>query len=52
MKKNKLPFGTQFTPNVINLREILQLIKDNEGLESSHFIDELIKKYCNYSATK
>ena len=45
MKKNKLPFGTQFTPNVINLREILQLIKDNEGLESSHFIDELIKKY-------
>ena len=31
MERNELPFGTQFTPNVVDLRIILQLIKDNEG---------------------
>ena len=34
MERNELPFGTQFTPNVVDLRIILQLIKDNEGAET------------------
>jgi len=41
MKNNELPFGTQFTPNAVDLHNILQLIKDAEGQETSVFIDKL-----------
>lgn len=45
MERNELPFGTQFTPNVVDLRIILQLIKDNEGAETGVFIDRLFETF-------
>ncbi len=45
MERNELPFGTQFTPNVVDLRIILQLIKDNEGAETGVFIDRLVETF-------
>ena len=45
MECNELPYGTQFTPNVVDLRVILQLIKDNEDVETSVFIDRLVAAF-------
>lgn len=50
MERNELPFGTQFTPNVVDLRIILQLIKDNEGAETGVFIDRLVETFFSSNA--
>lgn len=45
MNKKDLPYGTQFTPNVVDLREVLKLIKENQGEQTQPFIDELVRNY-------
>ena len=35
---NTLPFGTQFSPNQIELPQLLQLIIDNEGDDTAPLI--------------
>lgn len=42
---NPLPFGTQFTPNQIDLPKLLQLIADNEGEDSSPLINDIVNTF-------
>ncbi|MCL2627726.1 MAG: restriction endonuclease [Oscillospiraceae bacterium] len=41
MNNNELPFGTQFSPNVVDLRTVLKLINRYEGEETTVFINAL-----------
>lgn len=47
---NTLPFGTQFSPNQIELPRLLQLIIDNEGDETSPLIDKIAIAFFNSNA--
>lgn len=38
---NMLPFGTQFSPNQINLPQLLRLVFENEGNETAPLIDDI-----------
>jgi site-specific DNA-methyltransferase (cytosine-N4-specific) len=42
---NELPFGTQFSPKVVNLQTILKLIKDNEGQETNVLLNALVNAF-------
>jgi len=41
MNNNELPFGTQFSPNIVDLRTALRLIKENEGCDTNVLINAL-----------
>lgn len=41
---NTLPFGTQFSPNQIELPQLLQLIIDNEGDDTAPLITVVTPK--------
>lgn len=45
MEPNKLPFGSQFSPNVIDLKEILLLADSLTGQPIPSFVSEVSKKY-------
>lgn len=40
-----LPFGTQFSPNQIELSQLLQLIAENEGDDTSPLIDAIVAAF-------
>lgn len=50
MEPNKLPFGTQFSPNIINLKDLLQMASDYTGHPISDLVQEIAKKYWPTSA--
>ena len=41
MEKKTLPYGTQFTPNQIDIMALLQVIEANEGVSAKDFTKEL-----------
>ena len=45
MDNLELPFGSQFSPNVINLRDLLLIAKDNEGISIGDYSKIVAKKY-------
>ena len=49
MIENELPFGSQFSPNITNLADILQVIGENEGKTISEFTSILASKYFSSS---
>lgn len=50
MEPNKLPFGSQFSPNVIDLKELLQMANDCSGRPISELIQKIAKKYWEKSS--
>ncbi len=40
-----LPFGTQFSPNQIDLPQLLQLVSENEGDETAPLIDAIVAAF-------
>ena len=42
---NVLPFGTQFSPNQIDLPRLLQLVSENEGAETAPLIDAIVTAF-------
>lgn len=47
---NTLPFGTQFSPNQIELSRLLQLLVEHEGDETSPLIDAIVATFFNNNA--
>ena len=45
MELNKLPFGTQFTPEQTNLRRLLQLAQEFDGKSNQDFASEIAKEF-------
>ena len=45
MEPNKLPFGTQFTPEQTNLRRLLQLAQEFDGKSNKDFAYEIAKEF-------
>lgn len=45
MEKKTLPYGTQFTPNQINIMKLLRIIKANEMVSAKDFTKELEKAF-------
>jgi len=52
MNNNELPFGTQFSPTIVSLDEIVQLVKENDGKTITEFVDVLAEKYWPSSPSK
>lgn len=52
MNPNQLPFGTQFSPTIVGLGEVLQLANENDGKSISEFVDVLADKYWATSESK
>ena len=50
MEPNKLPFGTQFSPNIIGLKDLLQLANEYSGHSISDLVQEIARKYWPNSA--
>lgn len=38
MKENELPFGSQFSPNIIDLLDVLKFTDENEGKTIQEFV--------------
>ena len=51
MKKNELPFGSQFSPNIIDLSDVLKFTGENEGKPIAEFVDLLAERYYSSSRT-
>ncbi len=49
---NTLPFGTQFSPNQIELPQLLQLIIDNEGDDTAPLITAIVDTFFSTNATE
>ena len=49
---NTLPFGTQFSPNQIELPKLLQLIIDNQGDDTTPLITAIAGAFFNTNATE
>ena len=47
---NTLPFGTQFSPNQIDLPRLLQLVSENEGEETAPLIDAIVTAFFSEKA--
>ena len=47
---NTLPFGTQFSPNQIELSQLLQLIIDNEGDDTAPLITAIVDTFFSANA--
>lgn len=46
MDKNKLPYGTQFTPGQINLKELLDIVYANDGSDDTKsLINDIIDHF-------
>jgi site-specific DNA-methyltransferase (cytosine-N4-specific) len=45
MKRDELPYGSQFSPNVVDLRRAIQLIVDNENKDSSSLITNIANSF-------
>ena len=45
MDTNKLPFGTQFTPEQADLRRLLQLAQEFDGKANKDFVAEIAKAF-------
>lgn len=43
MEKKTLPYGTQFTPNQIDIMKLLKVIEANEGVPAKDFADKIEK---------
>ncbi len=49
---NTLPFGTQFSPNQIDLAQLLQLVSENEGDETAPLIDAIVTAFFSNKAER
>lgn len=49
---NTLPFGTQFSPNQIELPQLLQLIIDNEGDDTAPLITAIVDTFFSTNAVE
>lgn len=50
MEKKTLPYGTQFTPNQIDIMKLLKVIEANEGVTGKDFTTELEKTFFKKNA--
>ena len=48
---NKLPFGTQFTPEQADLRRLLQLAQEYDGKANKDFVSEIAKEFFSEKGT-
>lgn len=48
--KLTLPFGTQFSPKIVDLRRVIEVIKAFEGESTDIFIEELVKVFFSKNA--
>lgn len=51
MDTNKLPFGTQFTPEQADLRRLLQLAQEFDGKANKDFVAEIAKAFFSEKGT-
>ena len=51
MKENELPFGSQFSPNKVDLQDVLRFTGENEGKPISEFVPLLADRYFSSSST-
>ncbi|MDO4803678.1 MAG: restriction endonuclease [Lachnospiraceae bacterium] len=51
MKENELPFGTQFSPNIIDLQDVLRFTDENKGKTIQDFVRLLAERYFAASST-
>lgn len=51
MKENELPFGSQFSPNIVDLQDVLRFTSENEGKRISEFVSLLADRYFSLSST-
>lgn len=51
MKENELPFGSQFSPNIIDLLDVLKFTDENEGKTIQEFVRLLAERYFATSST-
>lgn len=51
MEPNKLPFGTQFTPEQADLRRLLQLAQEFDGKSNKDFVSEIAKEFFSEKGT-
>lgn len=51
MKENELPFGSQFSPNIVDLPDVLEFTDANEGKPVSEFVRLLADRYFSASST-
>lgn len=49
---NILPYGTQFSPNQIDLPRLLQLVSENEGTETAPLIDAIVTAFFSDKAER
>lgn len=49
---NILPFGTQFSPNQIDLPQLLQLVSENEGEETAPLINAIVAAFFSDKAER
>ena len=45
MRNNELPFGTQFSPNVIDLIDLLEMARECEGKTIGEYVEKIATKY-------
>ena len=43
----KMPYGAEFSPEKINIKELLKLAKKHEGDSANDLVKEIAKKYFN-----
>ena len=51
MKENELPFGSQFSPNIIDLQDVLKFTGEKEGKTIQEFVRLLADRYFSSSST-
>lgn len=49
MKENELPFGSQFSPNIVDLADVLKFTEENEGKTIQEFVRLLADRYFSSS---
>ena len=52
MNSNELPFGTQFSPAIVDLGEVLRLASENDGKSIAEFVEILADQYWPTSPSK
>lgn len=49
MEENELPFGSQFSPNIVDLADVLKFTEENEGKTIQEFVRLLADRYFSSS---
>lgn len=47
----QLPFGTQFSPNIVCLKRLLEMAKESESCSINHYVDKIAAEYWPTSAS-